>query len=151
MKTIPERVKASFWDYVQVGSPDECWPWLRSCNVVTGYGQVSWAENGKSAATGAHRVAYETAKGAIPDNLTVHHTCHNRPCCNPAHLVLLTREENSAITSKQWDTHCPKGHPFSEHKGIRGDGYRYCKACNRERVARYYATHGRPSRAKVPA
>ena len=40
----------------------------------------------------AHRVAYALAHGGIPDGQGFHgtvirHTCDNKLCCNPAHLV----------------------------------------------------------------
>ena len=44
----------------------------------------------------AHRVAYSSWVGPIPDGQVVRHTCDNPPCINPAHLVPGTRLDNSA-------------------------------------------------------
>ena len=44
----------------------------------------------------AHRVAWELAKGAIPEGQCVPHTCDNPPCINVEHLFLGTQLENIA-------------------------------------------------------
>ncbi len=43
----------------------------------------------------AHRFAWFITNGEIPERLCVCHRCNNESCCNPAHLYLTTREENS--------------------------------------------------------
>lgn len=45
-------------------------------------------------AVGAHCFAYELVKGLIPSWLVVAHDCDNGLCVNPAHLHLITQEEN---------------------------------------------------------
>jgi hypothetical protein len=42
-----------------------------------------------------HRLAYQIAYGSIPDKLVVRHRCGVGGCCNPAHLVLGTQQQNS--------------------------------------------------------
>lgn len=41
-----------------------------------------------------YRIFYEKYKSSIPDNLIVRHTCDNRLCINPGHLILGTHNDN---------------------------------------------------------
>lgn len=64
-----------------------------------GYGQF-WISK---RAHWAHRVAYAIFRGDIPADMTVDHkpsTCCPS-CCNPAHLQLLTVEENTAKGNRE--------------------------------------------------
>ncbi len=79
-----------FWRRVRRGKPDECWPWQRA-KSPQGYGSL-W-QSGTTVE--AHRVAYELARGPIPDGMIVLHSCDNPSCCNPAHLRLGTYKDNS--------------------------------------------------------
>lgn len=72
-----------------------CWEWQGTRNHA-GYGHVSTGRIEGRAHELVHRVAYEYATGIAPERMTVHHTCANATCCNPAHLQLASHQENIA-------------------------------------------------------
>lgn len=122
-----------FWSKVSLGGPDECWLWARATNGK--YGKV-YVE-GKLVY--AHRFAYTTVHGEIPEGYHVDHVwergCRSPLCCNPRHLEAVTPKVNSQRkTAKK--TRCPNNHLYDEantymqpHRG----GYlgRVCRACRR--------------------
>jgi hypothetical protein len=137
---IPERVRLRFWSRVEVGPVDECWPW-RLSTKAEGYGQIGWTEGGHDGRRFnalAHRLAFMLAVGPIPDGLTVDHLCRNPPCCNPAHLRLLTNAENAALNSWALKTHCPQGHEYTPENTYRrpSKNGRECRACRPLKKAR---------------
>jgi hypothetical protein len=70
-----------------------CWVWTGHRDKK-GYGQFKW--RGRS--WWAHRLSYRTFVGQIPRGMTINHkrnVCGNPSCVNPAHLELMTLEENS--------------------------------------------------------
>lgn len=92
--------------------------------------------------TQAHRAAYEVAHGPIPADMTVDHLCFNPSCVNPDHMRLLSLSDNAKNQRSATKTHCKNGHEYTpENTYIRPirerSGKRDCRACIRERVARY--------------
>jgi hypothetical protein len=117
-----------------------CWNWLGQRDRA-GYGR--WNPLKKSGFR-AHRAAYEIYKGPIPKGLTIDHLCRNVSCVNPDHLEAVDLRTNllrgnavSAIAARQ--THCVNGHPFDLFNTAFTRGFRVCRACGRDKTARYEA------------
>lgn len=80
----------------KVEKTDTCWNWTAFIHK-NGYGRLSF--NKKQMA--AHRVSFILHKGQINDGLFVLHTCDNRKCINPDHLLLGTQKENLIDMAKK--------------------------------------------------
>ena len=87
---VQRNTVEDFWNKVNVGEPDACWNWTEG-TWHNGYGRFKWNYQSWR----AHRFAL-VATGKIPEGCQdrVRHLCHNRFCCNPAHLVWGTHTEN---------------------------------------------------------
>ena len=94
-----------FWNKVNKQGPDDCWEWQAS-RGTKGYGQAWWKPAKR--AIGAHQVAYLLTHGEIPEGLQVAHTCHNKLCCNPAHLEAQTSSDNNWSNYKDKRTKAAK-------------------------------------------
>lgn len=84
-----ELMNRRFWAKVAKGKKHECWIW-EGAKKPSGYGNIR--RNKKY--TTAHRVAWEITFGQIPNDMQIQHSCDNRSCCNPSHLMLGTVMSN---------------------------------------------------------
>ena len=73
-----------------ITNPGGCWEW-QGATYDSGYGLVY--DGNKNSAV--HRTVYKETYGEIPDDMVVMHTCHNKSCCNPEHLKLGTKSQNT--------------------------------------------------------
>jgi hypothetical protein len=117
-----------------------CWEW-DGTRQPNGYGRVSW----KGVSRFTHRVAYEIAKGEIPDGLVIDHLCRNRACFNPDHLEAVTHQINllrgeTVTASRAAVTHCPQGHEYTDKNTYWSSrNQRSCRACGRIKARLRYA------------
>jgi hypothetical protein len=92
---IPEMTEKDvkrFWSKVDVCSHNECWSW-KSIATASGYGRIRIRQKLYS----SHRVAFHLANPTVDitgKKNVIMHSCDNRLCCNPEHLMLGTLREN---------------------------------------------------------
>ncbi len=110
---------------------DKCWEWQGTKSF--GYGK--WEVNGRN--RWIHRFIYELLVCPIPPKLQCDHLCRNRGCINPAHIEIVTNQQNAqrGNTGKhnnrpcKLKTHCPKGHPYFGKNLAIYRGNRRCRTC----------------------
>lgn len=138
----------------------ECWEWDGAKNE-RGYGRtlVRRADGGTSS-TLVHRVAYELARGAIAEGMTIDHICRTRACVNPAHMEVVTQGENtmrgtspSAVNARR--LLCLHGHPLAgRNLLVTKKGNRACREClrvyRREWLWNKRRADGKPAKRRRP-
>ena len=112
---------------IKINEETDCWEWQSTLDKE-GYGK--FGVNYKMVAT--HRYSYEMFKGEIGKGMVIDHLCHNRKCCNPLHLEMVTVSVNNYRRLPR--THCKRGHEFTEETTWSAkNGKKQCKICNKLR------------------
>lgn len=68
-----------------------CWIFCSGSFFKNGYGKIT--RNRKCLRV--HRYVYELLECKIPDDLLLRHSCDNKKCINPAHLLPGTNQDNA--------------------------------------------------------
>lgn len=98
-KNLADRILSALVFEPAPWGDEPCWVWTRA-RSRDGYPRLTIRVNGYPSGRWAHRLAYEIFTGQkIPDGMTLDHKCCRRACCNPKHLEILPRGEN---TRRMW-------------------------------------------------
>lgn len=117
-------LKNRFLDRVDRQGPNHCWPWT-GAKSTGGAGTIM---SDRGAHLSAHHVAYQQAYGVKTKGFYVAHTCKDKLCMNPAHLVLQTPKEHPHANRSK--THCKRGHSLNATNARHSKGRRRCKRCH---------------------
>lgn len=120
--------------------PSGCWRWL-AYKKETGYGKFTLQSPSKGIhgkVVQAHRYAFETIRGKVPEGLELDHTCKNPWCVNPFHLEAVTHLENMRRGKRANQTHCKHGHALSGNNVRKTVRQRVCRECERISAAKKY-------------
>lgn len=129
---------ARFW--AKVEKTETCWNWTGTRHSK-GYGRIKVGNQ----MVAAHRWAWESIHGLIPDGLTLDHLCRNPSCVNPAHLEPVTSGVNTLrggnpCAENARKMHCKRGHEFTPDNtywNIYGKYMsRVCRTCSKARKHR---------------
>jgi len=125
-----------FYGNIVVDDSTGCWNWTGPKDAA-GYGLCFL--RGKTERI--HRVMFAAhisplVRGAkATKHSQVHHICNNTSCCNPAHLTLVSHQQNvllgsSPVAINANKTHCKHGHPLPSSANGRNGKERVCRTCD---------------------
>lgn len=138
-----------------------CLNWIGATNGSAGYGIFHGSDDlnslGYRKLVLAHRYAYEHPPSGvfkIPAGLVVDHLCRNRLCVNRDHMELVTDRVNilrgtSPSAKQARQTHCKRGHEFSESNTRINGRKRCCRICAAMRARAAAGSGHEPPRCDV--
>jgi hypothetical protein len=104
--------------------------------IKSGYGKAHGEDHQHT--DSAHRLSYVFHRGAIPEDMEIHHRCKVRACINPDHLEPLTGLINTYLGPRgKCNLYCKHGHLLlGDNMRIEvsklGIQKRQCRTCARE-------------------
>lgn len=116
----------------------DCWLWTAGTNG-DGYGSFSIERRSR----GAHRVAYLSIRGPIPEGLELDHLCRTRNCVNPWHLQPVPRKTNilrgDGLAARRMALivvtgACEHGYLWPDQHWIKGAALRHGRWCQGPRT-----------------
>lgn len=90
---MPHHEAIDVFTYMQIpvdGNTEVCWPWLGKVNPTDGRPYITV----KGVKWLAYRLSWSLVFGEVPEGLVLRHSCDNKTCCNPHHLIPGTQSEN---------------------------------------------------------
>lgn len=146
-KNQPLQRLYRFMQRVEIDEASGCWLWKGNYSGGSPYGKFHYREGGKVITKWAHRFAYESLIGPVPDGLVLDHwRCDNPACVSPMHVRPVTSRENTlrsltaiaAVNARK--THCDNGHEFTPentYSPSKRPNERHCRSCRNERTRQW--------------
>lgn len=115
---------------------NDCWEWMAKARHSFGYGSIV---SGRGFPLKAHRVTWWLVNGEIPNGMVVCHKCDNPACCNPYHLFLGTKKDNTQDMIKKKRNSNPPTHWGENHPNAKLDFETVCSIRNDNRTIKQLA------------
>lgn len=135
LKNLPENFDLT--------NKEDCFIW-QGTQRRNGYGKITWG--GKHYVP--HKISYLIFNGLIKPNQVVRHTCDNKFCINPNHLIIGTQSDNIIDCVKR-NRHHNQKLTKEEVIEIKKELKNPYKGINKELALKYNVTHNAISQIRT--